>query len=82
MADGGHAHGFVLEQALHDLHAHFLVEAVHRLGRRVTEHVEDPLSVIGDGLAGLVDIEDDLRTTENYTDDQRREQYYPEQLDR
>ncbi|MNJ58116.1 hypothetical protein D3C77_537370 [compost metagenome] len=82
MANRGHAHRLVLEQALHDLHAHFLVQAVHRLGGRIAEHVENSLGVTGHCLTSLVGIEDDLRTTENDTDHQCREQYDPEQLDR
>ncbi|MNV64384.1 hypothetical protein D3C71_1570240 [compost metagenome] len=82
VADGGHAHGFVLEQPFHDLHAHFPVKAVYRLGRRVAEHVEDTLGIVVHGLAGLVGVVDDLRATEYDTDRQRRQQHDPEQLDR
>ncbi|MNJ29758.1 hypothetical protein D3C77_243370 [compost metagenome] len=82
MADGGHAHRLILKQPFHDLHAHFLVQAVDGLGGGVAEHVEDSLGVVGHCLTSLVGIEDDLRTTENDTDHQCREQYDPEQLDR
>lgn len=82
VADGRHAYRLVLEQAFHHLHAHFTVEAVHRLGRRVAEHVEDALGIVVHGLAGLVGVVDNLRTAEQYADRQRRQQHDPEQLDR
>ncbi len=82
MSDGGFAHRFVLEQTFHDLHAHFPVKAVDRLGRWVAEHVKDALGIVVDGLAGLVGVVDDLRATKDDTNRQRRKEYDPEQLDR
>ncbi len=82
VADRGHAHRTVLEQAFHHLHAHLAVEAVDRLSGRVAEHVEDALGVVIDGLAGLVRVIDDLRATEDDADRQRRKKHDPEQLDR
>jgi len=74
VADGGVAHGFMLEQALDDLHCHLAVQAVHGLGRGVAEHAEDALGVVGNGLTCLVDVEDDLPATQHYPDHQCRQQ--------
>lgn len=82
VANRGHSHRFVLEQAFHHLHAHFTVKAIHRLGRGVAEHVEDALGIIVHGLAGLVGVVEDLRTAEYHADRQRAQQHDPEQLDR
>ncbi|MNF74394.1 hypothetical protein D3C84_564240 [compost metagenome] len=78
MADRGHAHRVILEQAFDDLHAHFPIQAIDRLGRRVTEHVEDAFGVKGNGLARLVGIEHDLRATEHHANHQCRQQHDPE----
>ncbi|MNZ67938.1 hypothetical protein D3C78_861960 [compost metagenome] len=82
VADGSLAYRLVLEQAFHDLHAHFPVKAVDRLGRGIAKHVEDALGVAVDGLTGLVGVIDDLRAAKNDTDRQRRKEHDPEQLDR
>ena len=80
MPNGRHAHRIVLKQSLDDLHAHLPVQAVHRLGRGVSEHIEDASGITGDGLSGLVGVEDDLRTTQDHPYDQRREQHHAQQL--
>ncbi len=77
MANGGHAHRIVLEQPLDDLHAHLAVQAIHRLGRRVAEHIEDALGIAGHGLARLVGIKHDLRHAQRHAHDQRRQQHNP-----
>lgn len=73
MADARLAHRLVLEQAFEDLHRHFPVEAVDRLGGRVADHREDALGVAAHRLLGLVGVEDDLRATEHYANGQRRQ---------
>ncbi|VVO40740.1 hypothetical protein PS691_05716 [Pseudomonas fluorescens] len=73
MADGRHAHRGILKQAFDHLHAHFPIEAVHRLGRWVAEHVEDALGIAGHRLPRLVGIENDLRAAQNHADDQCRQ---------
>ena len=50
----------MLKQALHHLRTHLPVEAVDRLGGRVTGHAQDALGVGLDQMAGLVGAEDDL----------------------
>ncbi|MNF82366.1 hypothetical protein D3C84_646700 [compost metagenome] len=60
VADGGHAHRVILEQAFDDLHTHFTVEAIHRLGRGVAKHVEDAVGIVGHRLTGFISIEDNL----------------------
>ncbi|MDG6404556.1 GGDEF-domain containing protein, partial [Pseudomonas quasicaspiana] len=40
-------------------------QAVYSLGRRVAEHVQDPFCIAGYGLASLVRVVDDLRTTQH-----------------
>ncbi|MNQ74714.1 hypothetical protein D3C85_894790 [compost metagenome] len=82
MADGRHAHRFVLEQAFDDLHAHFAVQAVDRLGRGVAEHAEDALGIVVHRLAGLVCVEDNLRAAQYHPNGKRGKQYYTQQLQR
>lgn len=81
VADGGVAHGFVLEQAFQDLHRHVAVEAVDGLGGRIADHRQDALCVVVHGLARLVGVVDDLGTAEDHPDHEGREQYHSQQLE-
>ncbi|MNF09637.1 hypothetical protein D3C80_2103520 [compost metagenome] len=60
----------MLEQAFDHLHAHLAIQAVDGLGRRIAEHAEYPVGVVGDRLPRLVDIEHDLRAAQDHTHNQ------------
>ena len=82
VANGGHAHSVILEQAFNDLHAHFPVQAVDRLCRWVAKHVENALGIASYRLPSLVGIEDDLGAAQDHAHYECRQQHNPEQLHR